>query len=133
MPLTLIVMPLTLTAVAAGDAYLVGAEDAVMPADLAYRASTLADCCASVSRSGIVRTYRVSLHFAHLAVLRYRVQLSSHHAHSGHSSASDGNDRCSDFTFPYTVRARSSAAPGRPIPDKQQVLVGVAAAFVQSE
>lgn len=35
-----------------------------------------------------------------LAVGR-RVQLSSYHAHSGHSSASDGNDRCCDFIFLY--------------------------------
>ena len=39
----------------------------------------------------------------------------SYHFYSGHSSASDGNDRCRDFTFAYTVRARSSAASGRPI------------------
>src|SRR5713226_3828114 len=44
-----------------------------------------------------------------------RVQLSSYHSHSGHSSASDGNESCSGFTFLYTMRARSSAAPGRPI------------------
>jgi hypothetical protein len=37
------------------------------------------------------------------------------HAHSGHSSARPGNVRCSRFTFSYTARARSSAAPGRPI------------------
>ena len=29
--------------------------------------------------------------------------------------ASEGNERCSGFTFAYTMRARSSAAPGRPI------------------
>jgi hypothetical protein len=43
------------------------------------------------------------------------IQLSSYHVHSGHSSASGGNDRCSGLTLSYTVRARSSAAPGRPI------------------
>lgn len=41
--------------------------------------------------------------------------LSLYHCHSGHSSARDGNVRCSEFTLPYTVRARSSTAPGRPI------------------
>jgi hypothetical protein len=39
-------------------------------------------------------------------------QLSSYHSHSGHSSSSDGNERCSAFTFAYTMRARPSAAPG---------------------
>src|ERR1035437_7520174 len=34
---------------------------------------------------------------------------------SGHPSASEGNERCRGFTFAYTMRARSSAAPGRPI------------------
>jgi MarR family len=57
-------------------------------------------------------------------------QLSSYHAHSGHSSAGEGNERCSGFTFAYTMRVRSSSAPGRPA-DKQHVLVGVVAAFVQ--
>jgi hypothetical protein len=47
-------------------------------------------------------------------ILMLRHQLSSYHPHWGHSSASDGNDRCSDFTFLYTVCARSSAVPGRP-------------------
>ena len=107
-------MPLTPTAVATGDAYPVGTEDAVMAADLAYRASALADCCASVSRSGTVRTYRVSLHSP---IWRYSA--------TGFSSPRTTPTRgtrlpatattCSDFTFLYTVRARSSAAPGRPI------------------
>src|SRR5215468_7701716 len=34
---------------------------------------------------------------------RYWFQLSSYHSHSGHSSASDGNERCSGFTFLYTM------------------------------